>query len=126
MILAFYFQKLVVYAFPGDVLGMDSLGVSWQMLAFALGLSAITGVLFGVLPAIQAARSKIADDMRSGTRTTDSRGQRVQKGLVITQVAISTVLLIGAGLLLKSFVTLLAVEPGFDTANLMTADIQIA
>jgi len=124
--LAFYFQKLVVYAVPGDALGMDSLGVSWPMLAFALGLSAITGLLFGVLPAIQAARSKIADDVRSGTRTTDSRGQRVQNGLVITQVAVSTILLIGAGLLLKSFATLLAVEPGFDTDNLKTADIQIA
>jgi len=124
--LAFYFQKLVVFAVPGIALGVDSLSVSWPMLAFALGVSAITGVLFGVLPAIQAVRSNIAGDMRSGTRSTDSRGQRVQNGLVITQVAVSTILLIGSGLLLKSFVTLLAVEPGFDTENLMTADIQIA
>jgi predicted permease len=123
---AMYFQKLVVHAVPGDVTGMDNLGVSWPMLAFALVVSVITGLLFGVLPAVQAARSKIAGDVRSGTRATDSRGQRVQNGLVITQVAVSMILLIGSGLLLKSFVTLMAVESGFDTEGLMTTDIQIA
>jgi putative ABC transport system permease protein len=106
--LAFYLQKLVVYAVPGDAPGIDSLGLSWPMLAFALAVSALTGVLFGVLPAVQAARFKIAGDVRLGARSTESRGHRVQNGLVITQVAVSTILLIGTGLLLRSFATLMA------------------
>ncbi len=124
--LAMYFQQLVIHVVPANVPGMDSLGVSWPMLAFALAASLTTGLLFGVLPAAQAARATIAGDVRSGTRTTDSRGQRFHSSLVVTQVAVSVVLLIGSGLLLKSFATLRAVEPGYDTANLLTMDIQIA
>jgi putative ABC transport system permease protein len=123
---AMYFQKLVLHVVPADVPGMESLGMSWPMLAFALAASVATGLLFGVLPAVQAARARIAGDVRSGARTTDSRGQRFQSCLVVTQVAVSVVLLIGSGLLLKSFATLRSVEPGFDTANLITAEIQIA
>jgi predicted permease len=100
--LAMYFQQLVIHVVPANVPGMDSLGVSWPMLAFALAASLTTGLLFGVLPAAQAARATIAGDVRSGTRTTDSRGQRFHSSLVVTQVAVSVVLLIGSGLLLKS------------------------
>jgi len=124
--LALYFQKLVTHVVPRDIPGMESLGVSWPMLAFALAVSVATGLLFGVLPAIQAARGPIAGDLRSGARTTDSRGQRVQSCLVVTQVAVSVILLIGSGLLLKSFAAIRAVEPGFDTENLQTTEIQIA
>ncbi len=123
---ATYFQKLVLHVVPADVPGMDSLGVSWPMLAFALAVSVTTGLLFGVLPAVQAARARIAGNIRSGARTTDSRGQRLQSGLVVTQVAVSVILLIGSGLLLKSFATLRAVEPGFDTADLLTTEVQVA
>ncbi|UCG87898.1 MAG: ABC transporter permease, partial [Gemmatimonadota bacterium] len=124
--LAICFQKLILHVLPTDIPGMESLGVSWPMLAFALAVSVATGLLFGVLPAVQAARVNIAGNVGSGTRTTDSRGQRFQSCLVVTQVAVSVILLIGSGLLLKSFATLRAVNPGFDTANLWTTEIQIA
>jgi predicted permease len=124
--LAMYLQKLILHVLPADVPGMESLGVSWPMLAFALAVSVATGLLFGVLPAVQAARVTIAGSVGSGTRTTDSRGQRFQSCLVVTQVAVSVILLVGSGLLLKSFATLRAVQPGYDTANLWTTEIQIA
>jgi predicted permease len=96
------------------------------MLGFALAVSTATGLLFGVLPAVRAARTRIAGNLGSGMRTTDSRGQRIQSCLVVAQVAVSVMLLIGSGLLLRSFVTLRAVKPGFDTENLLTTEIQIA
>ncbi|KPJ93607.1 MAG: hypothetical protein AMS18_05450, partial [Gemmatimonas sp. SG8_17] len=120
--LAIWFQKLILHVVPADVPGMDSLAVSWPMLAFALAVSVATGLLFGVLPAVQAARVTIAGNVGSGTRTTDSRGQRFQSCLIVTQVAVSVILLIGSGLLLKSFATLRSVQPGFDTANLLTTE----
>jgi putative ABC transport system permease protein len=124
--LAIYFQKLVLYVVPADVPGMDRLGVSWPMVVFALGMSIATGLLFGGLPAIQAARLNIAAHVGSGVRTTDARGQRLQGVLVVTQVAVSVILLIGSGLLLKSFAALRIVKPGFDTTNLLTTEIQLS
>jgi putative ABC transport system permease protein len=96
------------------------------MLTFALVLSVGTGLLFGVLPAAQAVRINIVSRVGSGSRSTDARGQRFHSCLVIAQVAVSLMLLIGAGLLLKSFAELSAVNPGFDTKNLLTTEIRLA
>lgn len=125
IVLAVWFQTLILHVVPADVPGLERLGMSWPMLTFALALSLTTGVLFGVLPALQAAKVSIVDNVKSGARTTDARGQRFHSGLVIAQVAVSVVLLIGSGLLVKSFARLHAVEPGFDEQNLLTAEIRL-
>jgi putative ABC transport system permease protein len=124
--LAIGFQKLILHVVPIDLPGAEELGVSWSMLGFALVVSIATGILFGALPAFQAARMSIVDNVRSGVRTTDARGQRFHSGLVVAQVAVSLILLIGSGLLLRSFATLRAVNPGFDTQNLLTTEIRLA
>ena len=124
--LALCFQKLLGQVIPADVPGLDNIGFSWPMLVFAVVVSVATGLVFGILPAIQAARGNVAGEVRSGVRTTDSRGQRIQSILVVAQVAVSVILLIGSGLLLKSFATLRAVEPGFDAENLLATEIQIS
>jgi len=124
--LATGFQKLIRQVMHVDVPGMEVLGLSWSMLAFALVVSTATGLLFGVLPAVQAAHVNIVDNVKSGSRTTDARGQRFQSGLVVAQVAVSVILLVGSGLLLKSFATLRAVDPGFDTEKLLTTEVRLA
>jgi putative ABC transport system permease protein len=124
--LAIWLQRLIRHVIPVDVPGMENLGVSWSTLAFALAVSAATGLLFGVLPAAQAVRVDIVHNVKSGARTTDARGQHFQSGLVVAQVAVSVILLVGSGLLLKSFATLRAVDPGFDTRNLLTTDIRLS
>jgi putative ABC transport system permease protein len=96
------------------------------MLAFAIAVSMASGIVFGLLPALQAARDNLADDVRSGSRTTDARGEGFQSGLVVAQVAMSMILLVGSGLLLQSFAALNAVDPGFDTRNLLTTEIRLA
>jgi putative ABC transport system permease protein len=124
--LAIGFQRFILYLVPVDVPGMEELGVSWSMLGFALAVSTVSGILFGIMPALQATRVNVADNIKSGTRATDARGQGFHSSLVVAQVAISLILLIGSGLLLRSFATLSSVNPGFDTQNLLTTEIRLA
>jgi putative ABC transport system permease protein len=124
--LAIWFQRFILYLVPVDVPGVEGLGVSWSMLAFAIAVSMASGIVFGLLPALQAARANLADNVRSGSRTTDARGEGFQSGLVVAQVAMSMILLVGSGLLLQSFAALNAVNPGFDTRNLLTIEIRLA
>lgn len=125
-VLAVCFQTVILYVVPVDVPGIEDLGVSWSMLAFALVLSVSTGLIFGILPAVQAARQNIVSNVRSGARAVDARGRRFHNSLVVAQVAVSVVLLIGSGLLLRSLAMIRAVNPGFDTQNLLTTEIRLA
>ncbi len=124
--LAIWLQRFILHIVPVDVPGMESLGVSWSMLAFALVVAAVSGVIFGIMPAFQATRVNVADNIKSGTRTTDARGQGFHNSLVVAQVAISVILLVESGLLLRSFAALSAVNPGFDPQNLVTMEIRLA
>jgi putative ABC transport system permease protein len=124
--LAICLQRVILSLVPVGVPGIEKLGVSWIMMVFALLVSLASGLLFGALPAVQAARSGIVSNLRSSGRSTDHRGRRFHSGLVVVQVAVSVALLIGSGLLLKSLYTLRAVHPGFDTSNLLTAEIRLA
>jgi putative ABC transport system permease protein len=124
--LAIWFQRLILHVIPVNTPGMEQLGVTWSMLAFALAASVTTGLLFGVLPAVQASRMNIVSNVRPGAGTTDVRGQRFHSCLVVAQVAVSLILLIGSGLLLGSFAALRGVNPGFDTKNLLTTEIRLA
>jgi predicted permease len=123
--LAVGLQRLVQHLVPAQVAGQMSSSVSWPMLAFALVSSTATGLVFGALPALQAARTDIVSDVRSGAHTSHPRGQRAHGGLVIAQIALSVVLLISSGLLIRSFAALSVVETGFDTENLLTTEIRI-
>jgi len=125
-VLAVIFQRLIPFVVPVDVPGIENLGLSWSMLAFALMVSATAGVVFGILPAVQAARQTIVSNVRSGGRTIGARGQRFQSCLVVAQVAVSMILLIGSGLLLKSLVALRTVNPGFDKQNPPTTEIRLS
>ncbi len=123
--LALGFQRLVLQFLPMDLPGMDRLGVSGSMLSFAVLLSTVTGLVFGILPAVRAARPNVVEDIKSGARATDSAGSRFRSALVVTQVAISVILLVGSGLLIRSFASLRGVHPGFETSNLLTAEIRL-
>jgi putative ABC transport system permease protein len=93
-----------------------------SVLLFTLGTSVITGVLFGLLPALQSSRIQRLNDMlKEGGRTSESGGSgRVRAALVIAEVALALVLLIGSGLAIKSFVRLLRVDTGFDSEHVLS------
>jgi putative ABC transport system permease protein len=103
-----------------------SVEMGGRLLLFSLAISVLTGVLFGLVPAIQAARPDLAGTIKEGGRGSTSGGRRrMRSALVVVEVALAFVLLTGAGLLLRSFRNLMTVDPGFDAANVLTADVPI-
>ncbi|MGA8224475.1 MAG: ABC transporter permease [Candidatus Acidiferrales bacterium] len=97
------------------------------VLAFALGVSVVAGLLFGVAPAIRATQTDINEELKGGGRGSSDGAQhnRLREMLVMAEVAASLVLLIAAGLFLKSFARIQAVDPGFDPAHLLTVRLSL-
>jgi predicted permease len=93
--------------------------IDWRVFAFAAGLSVGTGLLFGLAPALRATRTDLAGAMKETSRSVSSTRSIVSKGLIVVQVALSLVLVVGAGLFLRTLHNLRTVDVGFDTANLM-------
>jgi putative ABC transport system permease protein len=114
---------------PDEVPRIHETGVpiDGYVLVFTLAASLITGVLFGLAPALQATRPDPAEVLRAGGRsaTTDPRRRRFRAGLVAAQIALAVTLLTGAGLLLKSFVRLQQVDPGIQTGPLLTMGLEL-
>jgi predicted permease len=117
---------------PGDIprMGPGSAGVplDWRVLSFTLGLALLTGIIFGLFPAFHALRTDVSSNLKeSGARS----GSGVRQGktrslLVITEMALAIVLLIGAGLLIRTFDELHKVNPGFDPHHVLTMDTSLA
>jgi predicted permease len=114
--LAFGLLRGMVRLIPLDIPRVESAAIDGNVLAFVMVVSVVTGLLFGVLPAWRMSQLEPVQALREGTRNVaGGRGQhRLHNGLVIAQTAIGLVLLIGSGLLIRSFVRILNVDPGFD------------
>jgi putative ABC transport system permease protein len=102
----------------------DEISLDPRVLLFTLGVSLFAGLLFGLAPALQATRVDFHDTLKEGTRAGDAR-QRARSLLVVGQVAVSLVLLVGVGLLLRSLAAVLDVQPGFNSGNLLTASLNL-
>ena len=104
-----------------------SIPLDYRVLLFTLLLSVLTGVIFGLLPVLQAANPNLTKALKESARgSTDStRSRRVRSLLVVSEIALALVLLIGAALLLKSFMHLQSINPGFNSQNLLTAQIAL-
>jgi len=113
---------------PADLPRLNEVAISPGVLFFAFMISIFTGVLFGLVPALQAANPNQISSFREGSRGSGSsqRQMRVSRGLVASEVALSLVLLIGAGLFLRSFSQLLQVRPGFNPHHVVTAQIWLS
>ena len=98
-------------------------GPNWQVLGFGLGLSLLTGLLFALAPAWQTARIELASSLRDAGRVTGAGGAWLRKGFVVAQVAITVVLLVGAGLLSRTLNSLQSIETGFDPSNVLTVGV---
>src|SRR5262245_10972456 len=123
--ISFAAVRLLVALGPASVPRLDELSIDGTVLAFALGVALSTMIAFGLVPAIQAARQDPQDTLRADSRgsTAGVGSRRVRAALTVAEVALSVALLIGAGLLIRSFARLQQVSPGFNTSGLMTARI---
>ena len=118
-------MKLLIGFLPPEMPRLNEVGISAPVLGFVFLISTITGLLFGLVPALQTSRPEIVGNLKEGTlgSGTGVSHQHFRSGLVIVEFALSLVLMIAAGLLLRSFGRLLEVNPGFDAKNVLLARI---
>ena len=127
LVLALWGVDLLRSAGPESLPRLQDVGVDWRVLAFTLGVSVVTGIVFGLAPAWSGSRVDLHDALKEGGRgeTGGSSGGRLRGVLVVSELALALVLLIGAGLLVKGFWVLRSVEPGFDTQRLLTMRVEL-
>jgi putative ABC transport system permease protein len=128
LLLAMWGMDLLVAAIPADVPRTGEIGLDKYVLLFTAGVTTLTGVIFGLVPALQASKTDLNETLKDATRGMSGGLQRnrVRSALVILEIALSLVLLIGAGLLFQSFRRLLEVSPGFEADHVLTADVTIS
>ncbi len=129
MLTVLFLKNAILTLAPADIPRLNEVDVSAGVLffAFLISISILTGVLFGLAPALQAANPDQLENLREGGRGSSvaRRHARVSRLLVVSEVALSIVLLAGAGLLLRSFWRVLEVHPGFNPSHLSTVQIWI-
>jgi len=103
----------------------DEIAIDGRVLLFVLGASMLTGILAGVLPAIRAGRTDLNDALKEGGREAGAVGLKTRRLLIVCEVALSVVLLMGAGVMLRSLLALRHVDAGFDPRNLLTFDVSL-
>src|SRR3954463_10617362 len=113
---------LMVQALPSDLPYYINFDLDWRIVLFASALGVGSAIAFGLFPALQASRPQLIDSLKEGGRggLGGGRGQRVRNGLVVAEVALALVLLIGAGLMVRSFFRTQAIDIGIDPANTLT------
>jgi predicted permease len=114
-------------AAPASVPRIDGVSINTSVLLFTLGLTLFTGFFFGVFPAWQATRVDVHDAIKEGSRggTASSGRRKFRSALVVTEVAVSLVLLVGAGLMIKSLYRVLDADPGFKPSGVLTASFSL-
>ncbi|MGB6482474.1 MAG: ABC transporter permease [Candidatus Acidiferrales bacterium] len=125
--LAIWGTDALLHSIPQKLLGLSAVPLDLRVLAFAVGATLLSGILFGLLPSYAAAHSEIATSLQEGGRgsSLNRRNRAIHGALVVTEVALALVLLAGAGLLIESFSRLTHVNPGFNAGHLLTFKLSL-
>ena len=125
--LAVWVVRALVLLMPKDMPRIEEIKLDYRVILFTIGTSLLTGIVFGLAPAFQAAKTNLNDVLKEAGRTGSetSKRLRLRNLLVVSEFALSLVLLIGAGLMVKSLLRLQEVKPGFDSSNLLTMRIAL-
>jgi putative ABC transport system permease protein len=127
LLLAFWSLDLLVSLKPANLPRLAEIGVNRTVFLFTLAVSVVTGFIFGVAPALQVSKMDLNEGLKESSRggSDSPRRHRVRALLVVSEVALSLVLLVGAGLMIRSFSRLLAVDPGFKADHVLTAFVSL-
>jgi putative ABC transport system permease protein len=123
LLLAGWGIRALVAISPSDLVNLQGVGLNFQVLALTVVVSLVTGLLFGLAPALEATRLNLGDALKEGGKGAGGhsvRSSRLRGALVVAEVALALVLLAGAGLLIKSFLRLQGIDPGFKQENVLT------
>jgi len=124
LLLAFWGGRLFAWIVPGDFPSLlRNTTIDYRVLGFALGVSVLSSLIFGLVPALRASRVDLADVLKEGARGSGGGRSRSRGALLAVEVALSMVLLVGAGLMMRGFLREQSDLPGFDTDRLLTAEV---
>jgi putative ABC transport system permease protein len=126
-VIASWSVDAIVAAGPRGLPRLENIVIDARVLWFSAGLAIVTGLLFGLSPAIHSANAELGQMLKEGVRGVSGRrgAQRTRSMLVVSEMALAVVLLVGAGLLIKSFLKLVRVDPGFQTEHIVTFDVSL-
>ncbi len=129
-LLAYWGVILLQALRPGTIPRLDEISIDGTVLAYTLGISVVTGILFGLAPALRLSRSERMEALKEGGMFTSSgfglfRRNRTRSLLAITEVALAVVLLVGGGLMINSFANLSSIDPGYDPSNVLTFRVDL-
>jgi putative ABC transport system permease protein len=127
LLLAVWGTRALLALSPPELIDVRGTAVNLPVLGFTIGLTLITGLVFGLVPALEASRFDLSEPLKESGKSVigGTRAQRMRSVFVVAQVALALVLLVGAGLLMKSLNRLQSVEAGFDPSNLLTMRISL-
>src|SRR6266496_3859375 len=127
VLLAIWGTSLLVALKPENLPRLEEIGVDARVLGFTFAISLLTGVVFGLLPAWTASRGRVNEALKEGGRSATAGGarQRLRSTFVVVELAVALILLVGAGLLIKTFWNLRSVEPGFSPDHLLTMRVEL-
>jgi putative ABC transport system permease protein len=126
MLLAVWGVDLLRAILPDNLPRADEIGIDFRVFGFTLVVSLLTGIIFGLIPALQASRTGLNERLKESGRSSGGGAHNRFRGmLVVSEIALALLLLVGAGLMLRSFVRLMSVDPGLDPQNVLTMDIRL-
>src|SRR4029453_15800017 len=126
LILSIWLTDVLMSMLPEGAARLGQVGIDYRVLTFALGVTALTGILFGIVPALQASKLDVTSALKEGGRSGEGQRRTSARSLFfIGEVALSLMLLVGAGLLIKSFLRLQEIRPGFNPHNVLIANLAL-
>ncbi len=123
--LAYWGVQLLVALAPDNIPRLREITIDPRVLGFTFAVSLLTGLIFGLVPALQSSRPDLNDALKEGARGSSGGNRLVRNLFVVTEMALALILLVGAGLMLRSFSQLHQVKTGFDTDNVLTLRVQL-
>ncbi len=126
VVISIWLTRVLMSILPEGAARIEQVGIDYRVLIFALGVSALTGIIFGLVPALQASKLDVTGALKEGGRTGEGhRRTNARSLLLIGEVALSLMLLVGAGLLIKSFLRLQEVRLGFNPHHVLAAQLNL-